>query len=272
MADVLEPHGVTPHAACVVIRAMTFLTANLGQPPTMPELAEEMGYSTAHFTRMFSAVMGVSPNAWLATQRFKTAKELIFYDKASITDIGIGLGFSSLGTFSRRFHAEVGLSPRAFQRVGDILTDYPVRHLHLCGTTPGGSRVAGEVVLPSGAELLDVYVGLFPNRAAKGIPETGTLLPRGQTRVVFHNVTPGDYWVLATAVSPDDIGEQILTDRPIQGGIPLRVVPPGRPTTPFRVVLADPEELPAHIVVALPVLTSRAFLVDKARVFEPDVD
>ncbi|WP_336249133.1 AraC family transcriptional regulator [Stomatohabitans albus] len=269
MADLLDPHGVTPHAVGVVIRAMTFLTANLGQPPTMPELAEELGYSTAHFTRMFSAVMGVSPNAWLATQRFKTAKELIFHNHASITDIGIGLGFSSLGTFSRRFHAEVGLSPRAFKRVGDMFTDYPVRHLHLCGTTPGGSRVEGDAVLPSGAESLDVYVGLFPNRAAKGIPETGTLLPRGQTRVVFHNVTPGDYWVLATAISPSDMAQQILTDRPIQGGIPLRVLPPGRSTRPFKVVLADPKDLPAHIVITLPVLTSRAF-VDEARVFEPE--
>lgn len=258
-----------PHAALAVKRAINVLAADLGRPPSMPEVAEEVGYSVAHFTRMFSAVMGVPPNTWLTTQRFKVAKEHIFHKTASVTEICMGLGFSSLTTFSRRFAAEVGLPPTAFRSVADMLVDYPARHLHLCGNTPSGPSVFGQVFLPDDApEGLDLYVGLFKRRAAVGVPETGTLLPRGVTEVVFQHVTPGPYWVLCTAVPAADVRQQILVDRPLQGGMPILVTQDR--TIPFRFVvnLEEPHDLSAHIVVALPLLTSAVF-ADRSRVRQP---
>lgn len=269
MPPIVRPPQPPPHAALAVKRAMDLLVADLGQPPSMPELAEEVGYSVAHFSRMFTAVMGVPPNAWLATQRFKVAKEHLFHGTASVTDICMGLGFTSLTTFSRRFAAEVGIAPTHFRSVGDMLADHPARHLHLCGNTPGGATVVGQICLPEGAPAgLDIYVGLFKRRAAIGIPETGTLLPHGVTEVVFEHVSPGAYWVLCSALSVADMRDQILVDRPLQGGMPIvvtqdRTIPPR-----FLVQLDHPHDLSAHIVVTLPLLTSAVF-ADRLRVRQP---
>lgn len=269
MVEITRPPQPPPHAALAVKRAMDVLVADLAKPPSMLELAEEVGYSVAHFSRMFTAVMGVPPNAWLATQRFKVAKEHIFQRTASVTDICMGLGFNSLATFSRRFAAEVGLPPMIFRSVGDMLAEHPARHLHMCGNMPGGAAVSGRVTLPADAPAdLDIYVGLFKRRAAIGIPETGTLLPRGVTEVVFEQVTPGPYWVLSTAVPTASLREQILVDRPLQGGMPIVVTRDGTTPPRFEVNLDHPHDLSAHIVVALPVLTSAAF-VDGVRVRQP---
>lgn len=265
----LPPPLPPPHAFVAIKRAVDLLNTDLGRQVSIPELAEEVGYSAAHFTRMFSAVMGVSPNAWLATQRFSVAKSLLIHKQASITDICMGLGFTSLPTFSRRFALEVGVSPSTFTHIVDMLADHPARHLHMCGNTPGGARVIGQVNVPPFVQPgLDIYVGLFKYRSAKGIPETGTLLPQGVTEVVFEQVTPGRYWVLTTAVPAGDIYAQVLPDRPLQGGTPIVVRDGVCPGATFSVDLDHPKMLPAHIVVALPLLTSQIF-VDAPRVFAP---
>jgi AraC-like DNA-binding protein len=48
--------------------------------------------------------------------RLEQARELLLCSDASITEISLRLGFSSLGTFSARFAREVGMSPSAFRR------------------------------------------------------------------------------------------------------------------------------------------------------------
>jgi AraC-like DNA-binding protein len=86
-----------------------------GEPLTVPELAAAAGLSPFHFVRQFAAVFGDTPHRYLTRVRLQEAKRLLAAG-APVTDVCFDVGFSSLGSFSSRFHRDVGLSPREFQR------------------------------------------------------------------------------------------------------------------------------------------------------------
>jgi transcriptional regulator GlxA family with amidase domain len=71
-----------------------------GQPLDVPHLARIAEVSEAHFSRTFRTMFFLR-----STDR-------------SVTDICFDVGFTSLGTFSRTFHAVVGESQRPFASAG----------------------------------------------------------------------------------------------------------------------------------------------------------
>jgi transcriptional regulator GlxA family with amidase domain len=79
------------------------------------ELARQAGLSEQQFGRVFRAAYGATPGRYLAALRIEHAKRLLLHD-VSVTDVCLSVGYTSLGTFSRRFALETSLSPRAFQR------------------------------------------------------------------------------------------------------------------------------------------------------------
>jgi transcriptional regulator GlxA family with amidase domain len=79
------------------------------------DLARQACLSEQHFLRLFRASYGVSPGRYLSSLRIANAKHLLAHDR-SVTEVCMSVGYTSLGTFSRRFALETSLSPRAFQR------------------------------------------------------------------------------------------------------------------------------------------------------------
>lgn len=85
------------------------------RPLDVESLAAGEYMSAGHLSRRFKASYGESPYSYLMTRRIERAMALIRRGDLSITDICFTVGFSSLGTFSTRFHELVGLSPRAYR-------------------------------------------------------------------------------------------------------------------------------------------------------------
>jgi AraC-like DNA-binding protein len=81
----------------------------------IPDLARQACLSEQHFVRLFRAKYGASPVRYLGVLRIAEAKALLSRD-VSVTEVCMAVGYTSLGTFSRRFALETSLSPRAFQR------------------------------------------------------------------------------------------------------------------------------------------------------------
>jgi AraC-like DNA-binding protein len=78
-------------------------------------IAREAGYSRFHFIRSFHQTYGRTPRDYLSFRRVERARELLRSANLAVTEICYLVGFSSLGSFSARFKAEVGLSPSAFR-------------------------------------------------------------------------------------------------------------------------------------------------------------
>ena len=107
----LSPEGL--QALCT---ARARLRAGTEEPLRIGRLAAESGLSPHHFIRRFKAVFGETPHQVRMQARLAQARELLLCSEASITEISLRLGFSSLGTFSARFAREVGMPPSAFRR------------------------------------------------------------------------------------------------------------------------------------------------------------
>lgn len=90
------------------------------------DLARQACLSEQHFVRVFRATYGVSPGKYLAGLRIQHAKRLLSRGVA-VTEVCMSVGYTSLGTFSRRFALETSLSPRAFQREMRAFGDVPQR-------------------------------------------------------------------------------------------------------------------------------------------------
>src|SRR3990172_7221916 len=82
---------------------------------SVQDVAREVGMSPFHFIRLFKAVFGETPKQCQLRARLERAKVLLMMTEASVTDICMEVGFSSLGTFSYVFARRVGMAPSAYR-------------------------------------------------------------------------------------------------------------------------------------------------------------
>lgn len=79
------------------------------------QLAREAGCSRAHYTRRFTRVMKLPPNAYLIQTRMETAASLLRDSTLSIKQIADGLGYTDAFFFCRQFKSRMGISPRMYR-------------------------------------------------------------------------------------------------------------------------------------------------------------
>ncbi|MBJ2120880.1 helix-turn-helix transcriptional regulator [Arthrobacter sp. MSA 4-2] len=244
------------------LTAAQFLGAKSSDPISLGDVADHVGYSPSHLVRLFESVVGVPPGRYLAQLRFERAKTLLLTSGEPVRDICFEVGFTSLGTFSRRFAEGVGYSPGRFRVLPHILADHPPRPLHLpTGLTSGGtisgvtvlSRAARDAVGPNPA----LYVGLFTTPSAKGRPVTSSLLD-GVDTFAFVNVPPGRFWVLASALpGAAEPLRQLVPLRSVYGRT-MRPILVGRdaPHHHVAIELEPAEEWQLPVLLAVPALAS----------------
>ena len=104
-----------PEVAVHLRRARDHMDAHFTEPLTLAGVAAVAGYSPFHFARAFAAAFGTSPMAYLATRRVERAKTLLRTANLTVTEVCHAVGFTSLGTFSARFRAIVGVTPTAYR-------------------------------------------------------------------------------------------------------------------------------------------------------------
>lgn len=102
-------------AQSYVQKAIEFITSNYSYPITVEDIASYVGLSRSHLFRSFETVLGQSPKEYLTEFRIKQACYLLEHTNLSITAIANSLGFDNGLYFSKIFHKEVGLSPKAWR-------------------------------------------------------------------------------------------------------------------------------------------------------------
>ncbi|GAB3696274.1 helix-turn-helix domain-containing protein [Saccharopolyspora tripterygii] len=248
--------------ADVAVRAACFIAEHAAEPITLADVADHVGYSPFHLARSFERAHGQPPGRFLAAHRFQRAKRLLLAGDERVSDICCEVGFSSVGTFTRRFTAEIGLSPVSFRRLPDVLSDAPPRPVLVPGGAEAGGVVTGAVHLDPAASAAvggaaAIYVGLFAQRAPRGVPIVGALLDE-QGRFGLTGIPPGSYWLLATAFAARaDHAQQLVPGWNVVGGsaTPVRVGP-ARPPEHREITLQVVPPWSAPVLVALPPLAS----------------
>jgi AraC family transcriptional regulator len=97
-------------------RAIAFMETHLQEPFDLTQLAQGVGMSEFHFSRLFKRAMGLSPSHHFIRQRIAKAQRLLQETNSSIIEVAMAVGYSSPSHFAQIFCRETGISPRAYRR------------------------------------------------------------------------------------------------------------------------------------------------------------
>jgi len=156
-------------------RAATMLgqAAHEGLDPTLPALAQRLGVTDRHLRRIFNQVHGVSPLAYLSTQRLLLAKQLLTDTVIPVTEVALATGYASLRRFNASFVERYRMSPSALRKASPA-ADGPD------ATREPMLRMAWRPPYD-----VDAVLGFFARRAVPGV-ETVEGLTLRRTLAVEH--------------------------------------------------------------------------------------
>jgi AraC family transcriptional regulator of adaptative response / DNA-3-methyladenine glycosylase II len=190
-AALAEQHGFRPCLRCrpeqapglslmdsshaLACRAATMLgqAAHEGLDPVLPALAMRLGVTDRHLRRIFNHVHGVSPLAYLRTQRLLLAKQLLTDTAIPVTDVALATGYASLRRFNASFVEHYRMSPSALRKAG--------------AATDGGDASREQMLSLAWRPPYDVdaVLGFFARRAVPGVEAVDGMTLR-RTLAVAH--------------------------------------------------------------------------------------
>lgn len=95
-------------------RVIAVLQRDLANPPTLEQLAKEVGCSAFYLSRTFSQETGSTIPQYLQRLRMDRAAELLRSGKYNVTEAALEVGYSSFSHFSLAFRQTHGCCPGLF--------------------------------------------------------------------------------------------------------------------------------------------------------------
>ena len=180
--------------------------AHEGLDPALPALAARLGVTDRHLRRIFVQTHGVSPLAYLSTQRLLLAKQLLTDTALPVTEVALATGYASLRRFNASFLQRYRMSPSALRKAR------PDAATAGAPGGPGGTPAAlPGAAAPHRAPVLrlawrppydlDSALGFFARRAVPGVECVDGLTLR-RTLAVMHRGQRLAGWLAARFV-PD---------------------------------------------------------------------
>ena len=80
-------------------------------------IASKLHYHYTYLSNHFSLVTGITIEQFLIVRKIERAKELIFYDELSLTEISFMLNYSSVAHLSNQFKKVTGMTPSHFKKL-----------------------------------------------------------------------------------------------------------------------------------------------------------
>ena len=193
-AGLPEPAADDSAIRAAVDQAVEAMRADLFCGSGIADIATRTFYSKFHFTREFSRLVGTTPRRFLAALRMERASTILLTTDLSIADAGTMVGYSSVGTFSTRFSALVGMAPRQWRGCGGrapALGD-------VVGAASG--QLQGVVELGDAARSAecDIFVGAFEDTVVQGPPVAAARLD-GPGSFHLAGVPAGEWTVVVLA-------------------------------------------------------------------------
>ncbi len=91
-------------------------------PVSLDAIAREHGLSPSHFRQLFKQHYGCSPRTYLRQARIGKACRLMMGSSKTLSEIAVEVGFESVHSFSKAFHAEEGITPSEYRQAGQAYT------------------------------------------------------------------------------------------------------------------------------------------------------
>lgn len=95
----------------ILLQTLEFMTANIEEPLSTPEMAQYIGVSVRQIERIFRKYIGHSPGRHYKRLRLDHAKNLLATTDMSIIQVALSAGFTSASHFSKVYQSEFGETP-----------------------------------------------------------------------------------------------------------------------------------------------------------------
>ena len=92
-------------------RVCDHIEANMHGEIVLVDLADAVGWSVRHFSRMFRKSTGQTPHGFILRKRVDRAKDLLRRQKLPLTEIALSCGFADQSHFTTSFRKATGLTP-----------------------------------------------------------------------------------------------------------------------------------------------------------------
>jgi len=102
--------------ARILKRIQDKIESNLDADLSLESLAEESGYSRAHFLRMFRIATGLTPHQYVLDLRLRRAQDYLRKKNSKIIDVAMSCGFSSQSHMTNVFRQRLEMTPAEFRR------------------------------------------------------------------------------------------------------------------------------------------------------------
>lgn len=96
--------------------AKEYIRKNSEQDLSLNSLAEHVGLSQCHFSRVFKQETGYSPYEYIILVRMNKAKHLLGTTNKTVKEIAFEVGYQSESNFCNAFTSKNGISPKKFRK------------------------------------------------------------------------------------------------------------------------------------------------------------
>jgi AraC family transcriptional regulator len=94
----------------------SYIEEHVADHISLSTLAQLARLSPYHFSRAFKQTFGMPPHRFHTHRRIERAKSLLANPAASVTSVGMAVGFCETSSFSAAFRKATGVTPSGFQR------------------------------------------------------------------------------------------------------------------------------------------------------------
>ena len=102
----------------IIGKAINYMTLHYAKDITLAELADYVGYSHSHFSKVFKEEMGCGFRVYLNELRVEKSKSLLLAGVASLSEICSMCGFEDQSYYCKVFKKVTGVTPDKFRKQG----------------------------------------------------------------------------------------------------------------------------------------------------------
>lgn len=159
----------SPQALGAAAATLIETAVSQGQALTMAGLAARLGVTDRHLRRVFTASMGVSPKAYLDTQRLLLAKQLLTDSTLPVTEVAQAAGFASLRRFNAAFLQQYRMSPGTLRGRKKARGAQGAQGVQVGADQPGNRPSGAGQNRLRDAEVLTCHLGYRPPYDIEGM-------------------------------------------------------------------------------------------------------
>ncbi|OTG88042.1 AraC family transcriptional regulator [Acinetobacter sp. ANC 4558] len=112
-----DKFGVTPHGRTVLNHLEAWVTSHIKENITVLHLAEKIGITPRHLSRIFNKEMGLSPIKWLQEIRLKYATQLLRDNTMSLKKVATECGLKNEQSLRSLFVKNLNMTPTEYKKI-----------------------------------------------------------------------------------------------------------------------------------------------------------